>query len=55
MAPNTGHSDHEHPVVTTTDRAREGVTGHGVRHVLLLSTGLVALLFVGVWLFYFGR
>jgi hypothetical protein len=55
MATNTTHSDTERPVVTTTTRAREGVTGHGVRYVLLLSTGLVALIFLGLWLYYFGH
>jgi hypothetical protein len=45
----------EHPVVTTTDRAREGVTGHGVRYVLVISTLAVIVIFAAVWLFYFGH
>jgi hypothetical protein len=53
MARNT--TDTERPVVTTTNRARDGVTGHGVRYVLLISTVSVAVIFVGLWLFYFGR
>ena len=45
----------EHPVVTTTNRAREGVTGHGVRYVLIISTLAVIVIFAALWLTYFGR
>ena len=48
-------TDTERPVVTTATRAREGVTGHGVRYVLGVSTALVILIFAGLWLFYFGH
>ena len=34
--------------------AREGVTGHTVRHVLIISTCGIVLLFAGLWLYFFG-
>ena len=43
----------ETPVVRTATQAREGVTGHGVRYVLLISTAAVVVLFAAIWLFYF--
>jgi hypothetical protein len=46
-------SDREQPSVTTTTRAREGVTGHNVRYVLATSLVLLAIVFGGVWLYYF--
>jgi hypothetical protein len=55
MARNMTQTETEHPVVTTTDRARDGVTGHGVRYVLIISTLAVAAIFAGLWFFYFGH
>lgn len=46
-------SDREQPFATTTTRAREGVTGHNVRYVLATSLVLLAIVFGGVWLYYF--
>ena len=43
----------ETPVVRTATQAREGVTGHGVRYVLLISTAAVVVLFAAIWLYYF--
>lgn len=43
----------EAPVVRTTTEARDAVTGHGVRYVLLFGTGAVIVLFAIIWLFYF--
>ena len=43
----------ETPIVRTTTEAREGVTGHNVRYVLLVGTGAVIVLFAALWLFYF--
>jgi hypothetical protein len=40
-------------VVRTTTQAREGVTGHGVRYVLMISTAAVVVIFAALWLFYF--
>jgi hypothetical protein len=42
----------ERPVITTTNRARQGVTGHNVRYVLAISIALLAVIFGGLWLFY---
>ena len=35
-------------------RARQAVTGHNVRYVLGLSMVAIAILFVVIYLFYFG-
>jgi hypothetical protein len=43
----------ETPVVRNTTQAREGVTGHGVRYVLLISTAAVVVLFAAIWFYYF--
>jgi hypothetical protein len=43
----------EAPIVRTATQAREGVTGHGVRYVLLFGTAAVVIIFAGLWLFYF--
>lgn len=40
--------------VTTTNRARAGVTGHHVRAVLVISTAAVVILFGGILLMYFA-
>jgi hypothetical protein len=53
MAANPSQT--ERPVVTTPTRARDGVTGHGVRYVLVISTVAVAVIFVALWLYYFGH
>jgi hypothetical protein len=44
----------ERPIVTTTTRAREGVTGHNVRYVLTISTLAVVVIFGGLWFYYFS-
>lgn len=41
-------------VVETPNEARGGTTGHNVRYVLTLSTIGVAVLFVAVYLYFFG-
>ena len=38
----------------STDQARQGVTGHNVRHVLWLSTMLIAVMFAAVFLYMRG-
>jgi len=53
MATSTNQSTRETPVVRTTTQAREGVTGHGVRYVLTISTAAVVVLFGAIWLYYF--
>lgn len=47
------NQDTETPVVLTTTEAREGVTGHGVRYVLLIGTVAVIVVFALIWLYYF--
>ncbi len=41
-------------IVKSTTEAREGVTGHNVRYVLILSLCGMVLLFAGLWLYFFG-
>ena len=41
-------------IVKSATQAREGVTGHNVRHVLKISLCGVILLFAGLWLYFFG-
>jgi hypothetical protein len=36
-------------------RARQGVTGHNVRYVLIAGTAGVIVLFAIIYLYYFGR
>ncbi len=43
------------PPVVSANRARDAVTGHGVRFVLASSLVLVAVIFGGLWIFYFGH
>jgi hypothetical protein len=53
MATTTNRAGTETPIVKTATEAREGVVGHNVRYVLMLSTAAVVLIFGGLWLFYF--
>ena len=53
MATSMNQSTPETPVVLTTTQAREGVTGHGVRYVLVISTAAIVVIFGALWLFYF--
>ena len=53
MATSTNQSAPETPVVRTATQAREGVTGHGVRYVLVIGTTAVVVIFAALWLFYF--
>lgn len=54
MTTNMSNQSAERPIVTTTDRAREGVTGHHVRAVLTVSLIAVVIIFGGLWLYYFA-
>jgi hypothetical protein len=40
-------------IVKSTTEAREGVTGHNVRYVLIISVVGVILAFGAVWLYFF--
>jgi hypothetical protein len=53
MATSTNQSTPEAPIVRTATQAREGVTGHGVRYVLVISTAAIVVIFGALWLFYF--
>ena len=53
MATSTNQSTSETPVVRTTTQARQGITGHGVRYVLVISTAAIVVIFAALWLFYF--
>jgi hypothetical protein len=44
---------HGEQIVETTTEARQGVTGHYVRYVLVWSTGGVIVAFVIVYLLFF--
>jgi hypothetical protein len=54
MAPNTSDRTTERPVVTTPERARQGVTGHNVRYVLAFGIAAVVIIFAILWLSYFA-
>jgi hypothetical protein len=41
-------------IVETRTKARAGVTGHGVRWVLLFGTAAIVVIFAGLWLYYFA-
>jgi hypothetical protein len=41
-------------VVKSTTEAREGVTGHNVRYVLIVSLVGVLIAFGAVWLYFFA-
>jgi hypothetical protein len=49
-----GERSTERPIVTTAERAREGVTGHNVRTVLTTSVIILVIIFSGLWLYYFA-
>jgi hypothetical protein len=41
-------------IVKSATEAREGVTGHNVRYVLIVSLLGVVLVFVALWLYFFA-
>jgi hypothetical protein len=43
----------ETPVIKSATEARDGVTGQGVRYVLIWSVLAVVVIFGGLWFFYF--
>lgn len=49
--PNTAQAK---PVLPTNE-ARQGVSGHNVRYVLAIGTGLVIVLFAILYIWYFSR
>jgi hypothetical protein len=44
----------DHRIVETKEEARAGTTGHDVRYVLAFSTFAVIVMFVLIYLYYFG-
>lgn len=46
-------ADDERPIVKTETQAREGVTGHNVRYVLIASLAGIIIVFAGLWLYFF--
>jgi hypothetical protein len=53
MATSPNGSSRETPATVTGNQARDGVTGRGVRFVLVISLAAVIVLFAAVWLYYF--
>jgi hypothetical protein len=47
-------SENDRRTIKTATQAREGVTGHNVRYVLIASLLGVVILFAGLWLYFFG-
>jgi len=45
--------ENDHVVATPTE-ARAGATGHNARYVLAISTVAVAVIFAGVYLYFFA-
>jgi hypothetical protein len=46
--------EREQPIAKSATEAREGVTGHNVRYVLIVSLLGVVLVFVALWLYFFA-
>jgi hypothetical protein len=47
-------SEGDRRIVRSAKQAREGVTGHNVRYVLMVSVLGVIILFAGLWLYFFA-
>jgi hypothetical protein len=49
------NKDHmSQPPDLSANRARQGVTGHNVRYVLMISIALIVVLFAILWWVYFA-
>jgi hypothetical protein len=55
MDARTGDSGGRQPVYKRTNEARQGVVGHNVRYVLMISLGAAVLLLACSWLVFFFR
>jgi hypothetical protein len=55
MQTSTNGRTGEPRITETATEARQGVTGHNVRRVLLFGTAGVIVAFVILWLLFFGR
>jgi hypothetical protein len=47
-------NEHDRTIVKGATEARQAVTGHNVRYVLIISLVAIIILFAGVWLYFFG-
>jgi hypothetical protein len=47
-------SEGDRRIIKSATQAREGVTGHNVRYVLMVSLLGVIILFAGLWLYFFA-
>ena len=47
-------TQHGSPITRTTTEAREGVTGHNVRYVLIASVAGIIIVFAALWLYFFA-
>lgn len=52
--PTTQHRPVQPSTVVPTNEARQGVTGHNVRYVLVIGIAAVVVIFAGLWLYYFA-
>jgi len=50
----TAAISNEGRIVKGTTEAREGVTGHNVRYVLIGSLTGIIIVFAGLWFYYFS-
>ena len=51
---NSTPSGSDEPAVVPATQARQGVTGHNVRYVLLVGTAAIVVLFVIVYVAFFS-
>jgi len=47
-------SERDRRIIKSPTQAREGVTGHNVRYVLMASVLGVITLFAGLWMYFFA-
>jgi hypothetical protein len=50
---NEARQESDRPVVVPTTRARQGVTGHNVRYVLMAGVAAIVILFALIYIIYF--
>jgi hypothetical protein len=55
MAVRLQNSADGRPIEKSTNAARQGVTGHNVRYVLMISLGAAVLVLACIWLVFFFR
>jgi hypothetical protein len=49
------NSANRRPIEKSTNEARQGVTGHNVQYVLMISLGAAVLVLACIWLVFFFR